>query len=90
METTPLLNDEYTQENVSTSPVSYRRRTSSIGGHSNGGAVHRIATQITELFSNNRSSEPESPTDSDSIYSYLGESIIVSFLSVFCLVPYCF
>lgn len=88
METTPLLaSEEPFPDNISnSSPTSFRRRTPTTVGHSGEGAISRLATQINDIFSSNRSPETPSSPDIEQIYSYLGESVIVTFLSACCLV----
>jgi len=89
METTPLLNaEEPISDHLSNSSPTFRRRApSSSRGESGSGAIQRIVTQISDMFTPNRSLERTSETDDiDNIYSYLSESIIVTFLSFCCFV----
>jgi hypothetical protein len=91
METTPLLTtDEPMRDQVRNSSPTFRRRSSSSDhGQSQTGAIQRIVTQISDMFTSNRSPEARfTPEDVDNIYSYLGESIIVTFLSFCCIVTF--
>ena len=86
METTPLLSSEPPeQDNVtSASTITFRRRNPSSPNAA--GPVSRITTQLSNIFTYNRPQDSESPVDVEHIYSYLGESVIVTFLSACCLV----
>lgn len=88
METTPLLASQESSEHLISSPTSTFRQRQSPTRRPSSAATNSIVTQISNMFSSTASPEAPSSPDIENIYSYLGESVIVTFMSICCLVTY--